>query len=297
MNRNERYGPSIEALRTFLAVAECGNVTHAADRLGRTQSAVSVQIRKLEDGLNAHLFERRARGMALTADGRKLLPAARRTLSEVSHVQSMFAEPLHGRIRVGIPDDYDDTVLERALADFGQSHADVEIFARSGCTSRFVDAIRDNELDIAVISSPHATSGDVFSSEPTVWAASETFNLERDMPVPLAILDRDCWWRDMPANALEQCGRSWKIAYQSESFASLRAAVRAGLAVGTLPQSCIEAGMKVLSGKHGFPPLATANRVICISETAPADLTSAMADAIRKATVQGRNLSATQSSK
>lgn len=284
MMKNERYGPSNEGLRAFLEVAECGNVTHAADRLGRTQSAVSVQIRKLEEGLGVRLFERQARGVVPTADGHKLVPAARRALAEMQRVSALFAEPLSGRIRVGIPDDYDDTILERALADFSERHSNVEIFARSGCTSGFPDAIRRHELDIAVCSGPDPAAGDVFSREPTVWAASEALTLKRGEPVPLAVLDRNCWWREAPSDALERAGRPWRTAYQSESFASLRAAIRAGLAVGALPKSCLEHGMKQLPEKDGFPRLPAANRVIHTSTRAPAELTGAMAEAIRKAT-------------
>ena len=106
MNQIERLDIDAAALRTFLAVAEAGNVTHAAAALGRTQSAVSVQLRKLEAALAVRLFDRRARGMGLTEAGETLLPAARRALAEVERIAGLFAQPLSGRIRVGIPDDY-----------------------------------------------------------------------------------------------------------------------------------------------------------------------------------------------
>ncbi len=289
MNKIERLVPSSELLKTFLVVVECENVTHAAAMLGRTQSAVSVQIRKLEDTLCVRLFERQARGMILTEDGRKLLPAASRALSEMQRVGALFAGSLRGRIRVGIPDDYNDTILERVLVDFANTHPDVEIFARSGCTSRFADAVRNNDLDVAVCSGSTAIDGDVFSSEPTVWAGGDAFSLAGDEPVPLAILDRTCWWRDMPADALDRAGRTWKIAYLSESFGSVRAAIRSGLAVGALPESNLEAGMKVLSAADGFPPLEPSQRTILVNPKAPAPLVSAMADAIRKAALHARN--------
>lgn len=283
MNKYERNMPSSELLRTFLAVVECENVTHAASELGRTQSAISVQLRKLEDTIGLRLFERQARGMRLTEDGRKLLPAARRVISELQRVGTLFAEPLRGRIRVGLPDDYCDTVLERALVDFKQRHPGVEVSARSGCTSGFGDAIRRNELDVAVCSGATVEAGERISSEPTIWAASSTFCVDLDAPVPLAILDRNCWWRDIPSNALDSVGVKWKVAYSSESFASIKSAIRAGLAIGVLPQSVLETSMAMLTEVDGFPPLEPSQRAILLGTEAPRELAAAMANAIRGA--------------
>ena len=106
MTPAERFQLDPDWLRTFLAVAEKRNVTRAADALGRTQSAVSVQLRKLESALSTKLFQRQARGMALTEAGHALVPAARRALDELDRIGDLFSAPLSGRLRVGIPDDY-----------------------------------------------------------------------------------------------------------------------------------------------------------------------------------------------
>jgi DNA-binding transcriptional LysR family regulator len=103
MKQNERSRLDSDLLQTFLVVAEARNITRAADRLGRTQSAISVQIQKLEDALSAKLFRREARGMTLTEAGEALLPAARRALGEIERIGDLFAKPLLGRVRVGIP--------------------------------------------------------------------------------------------------------------------------------------------------------------------------------------------------
>jgi len=116
MKQNERSRIDSDLLQTFLIVAEARNITRAADRLGRTQSAISVQIHKLEDVLSAKLFHREARGMTLTEAGEALLPAARRALCEIDRIGDLFAKPLLGRVRVGIPEDYGTSVLEKVLA-------------------------------------------------------------------------------------------------------------------------------------------------------------------------------------
>lgn len=280
MQNYERLMASSGHLRTFLAVVESGNVTHAADLLGRTQSTISVQIKQLEETLAVRLFQRQARGVVLTEQGRRLLPAARRAMEELQRVGDLFGDPLRGQIRVGIPDDYDETILERLLVSFARRHPEVEIFAQSGCTSKFPDAIRTNKLDLAVCSGRSMGDGEPLSSEPNVWAARKGFALAPDAPVPLAILDRACWWRDIPTAALDTAQRSWNLAYSSESFASLRAAIRAGLAVGVVPRNTLEESMMVLTEREGFPPLPPSQRVILTNREAPEELTSAMSEAI-----------------
>ena len=286
MIKNERTAPNSEWLRSFVVIAECGNLTHAAERLNKTQSAVSVQLRKLEDTLGVSLFKRHVRGMALSESGEKLLPAARRALAELRRTANLFDHSLTGCIRVGIPDDFDDTILEFALAAFSERNPDVEIITVSGCTSGYAKAVERGELDVAVCSGSDQMPGIPLPPEPTVWASSSTFVFDHDAPVPLALLDRDCWWRTMPARALEQAGRLWKYTYKSESFSSLRAAIRAGLAVGALPMGSVTEEMRILSDEEQMPLLPSSMRGILIGQEAPTDLAAAMANALRNAVVR-----------
>ena len=272
-----------DLLRTFIVIAECGNLTQAASRLNRTQSAVSVQLRKLEEGLRVTLFERGARGMRLSPAGEQLLPAACRTLAEFERTARLFETPLSGRLRVGIPDDYDDTVFEAALADFSNRNPGVEIVVESGCTSSFARAVAGGGLDIAICSAPESVPGEPLLSEPTVWVTHERMALTESDEVPLALLDRGCPWCRLPTEALKRAGRGWRVVYSSQSFSSLRSAIRAGLAVGVLPLGCVEPGMRILSSTDGFPELPSSNRAILIGKAAQSDLAEAMAEAIRGA--------------
>ncbi|MEM7669198.1 MAG: LysR family transcriptional regulator [Pseudomonadota bacterium] len=283
MNENERPLMDTDLLRTFVVIAHAGNLTVAAGHLSRTQSAVSVQLRKLEDGLGATLFNRTPKGMTLTAQGEALLPRARALLAEIRKTGALFADPLTGSIRVGLPDDFDATVLERILAGFARQHPGVNVIASSGCTSRYPAAIRDGALDIAVYSAPDNHEGDPLGDERTIWAAGSEFRIAPDEPVPLATLDRACWWRDLPAETLDRVGRSHVIAFRSSSFTSLQAAVRAGIAVGILPARSLCPKTRELRLKDGFPELPLSRRSIVVSAAAPADLTGAMATAIRNA--------------
>ena len=283
MNEIERQTLNSDQLKSFVTIAESGNLTMASTLLCRTQSAISVQLRKLESELDVSLFHRTPKGMVLTDAGEKLLPAAHRVLSELDQARALFAQALTGRIRIGIPDDFDDAILEQTLAAFARKHPGVEILATSGCTSGFPDAVNAGALDVAVYSGPKDCIENPFSTERLVWAAGKSMILDRGQPVPLAILDRSCWWKDIPINALAPVSRDYVTAFKSSSFSSLKAAIRAGFAVSVLPEPCLEESMRRLTSADGFPDLPEASRTILVNEDAPEPLAGAMSAAIREA--------------
>lgn len=281
MNKNERYLLNTELLQTFKIIADVGNLTLAAEHLHRTQSAISVQVRKLEAELGVKLFERKPRGMVLTDAGEKLLPKARSILDELKQTTSLFETPLSGSIRVGIPDDFSDIALEKILNEFAHSHPGVDVIATSGCTSGFPKAVQNNQIDVAVASNPEDDEGIPLYEEKIVWATKTDTQFNDQKPVPLAILDRSCWWRNAPIEALNSVGRGYNITFRSSSFTSIQAAIRAGFAVGILPASSICERMSVLSKRDGFPELPVSKRSILIGSRISSDLSSAMIEAIK----------------
>lgn len=284
MNINKRSTIDSDLLRTFLAVAEAGNVTYAANVLGRTQSAISVQIRKLENALSVRLFDRQARGMALTEQGHALLPAAQKAVFELDRIGDLFSKPLTGRIRAGIPDDYGTHILEKVLASFAERHPGVEVFVRCEFSVNFPEAIRRGDLDLAIYAAePTASIGKLLFKEPTVWAANAAMALDPNEPVPLALFNRDCWWRDAATDALEKAGHSYRVAYSSESVAGVKAAIGAGLAVGVLAVSTVDDTMRVLGKREGYPPLPSSSLVLLQSEKADTIVAQAMESALRSA--------------
>jgi len=198
MNGNERIPIDSDLLLTFVRIAECGTLTVAAGKLARTQSAISVQLRKLEDSLGAKLFTRTAKGMVLTPAGETLLSRANMIIADIRETAQLFQEPLTGSIRVGLPDDFDEDVLERILARFSRTHPGIQVLARSGCTSGYADAIQNSELDVAVCSGLTELGGVALGSDEIVWAASRGRVWSKVDPVPLAVLERPCYWRDLP---------------------------------------------------------------------------------------------------
>ncbi|MEM0978295.1 MAG: LysR family transcriptional regulator [Pseudomonadota bacterium] len=284
MNEIERLSIDSDLLLTFVHIAECGNLTVAAGKLARTQSAISVQLRKLEDGLGVKLFTRTAKGMVLTPSGQTLLSKAKPILNEIRETAQLFRKPLTGSIRVGLPDDFDNELLEQILIEFSRAHPEVQVLAQSGCTANYKAAIQSDELDIAVCSGIDDPGADVLNSEEIVWATGENFVWNKpENTVPIAVLDRTCHWRDLPVKLLDGIGRPYRMAFQSASFQSLKSALRSGIAIGLLHKSSVGHGFQILAEKDGLPAPPRTFRYIVRSGRAPTDLVAAMESAIRNA--------------
>ena len=255
MNSSQRLDTDL--LRTFLTVARHGNVTRGAEALHRTQSAVSIQIKRLEESLAARLFRREPRGVSLTEAGERLRAAAERIVGDLDEtVQTFRADPTGGLVRVGIPEEYGAEVLPTILADFSVRFPAVEVFVRCGFSVEFPEAIRRGELDLAVFADCRSFGqSDTLIRDPIAWVASRPWRCRDEEPVPLALFDRACAWRDVAIQALEDAGQPYRIVFSSESTAGIKAAIATGLAVGVLARSTLETSMLVLGREHGLPPL------------------------------------------
>lgn len=247
-------GPDSELLRTFLSVAEHGNTTKAAAATNRTQSSVSLRIKKLEQLLGVELFQRSTRGMKLNQSGRALRPTAQRVIDDVDQLAAGFRERLAGTVRIGIPDDYGRFVLENVLAQFSGRHPDVVVSVTCGCSGAFPALIDASDLDLAIYSAPPSESADAFFTEPVVWAAHHDLALNRDDVLPLALFDRACWWSDVPTTALADAERPARVLFSSASHDGIRAAISARLAVGILPRSVLPPGVIELADLPALPP-------------------------------------------
>jgi DNA-binding transcriptional LysR family regulator len=246
-----------DLLRTFLTVARHGNVTRGAEALHRTQSAVSIQVKRLEECLAVTLFRREPRGVSLTEAGERLWLAAERIVNDLDQtVRTFRADPIGGLVRVGIPDEYGTDVLPTILADFTARFPAVEVFVQCGFSVDFPDAVKRGELDLAVFADARGTAlSDKLIQDPTVWVASRQYECRDQEPVPLALFERACWWRDMAIEALEEAGQQYRIVFSSESVAGIKAAIATGLAVGVLARSTVESSTHILDEQHGFPRL------------------------------------------
>lgn len=244
-------------LRSLVAIAETGSFTAAASRVHRTQSAVSMQMRKLETQLGRKLFVRAGREARLTSDGELLLAQARRILKVQAEALAVFERTsLAGEVRIAAPDDYASTFMPGILVRFAASHPLVRVDLRALPSHEAALQVARGEVDLALVTQGHGESGgEVLHREPLVWVAARGHCLHEADPLPLAVYHERCAFRRLAVTALDAIGRPWRVAYSSQSIAGIYAAVETGLAVGTILPSNLRPGLVVLGAAEGLPPL------------------------------------------
>lgn len=253
-----------ELLRTFLAIAETGSFTRGAERIFRSQPAVSLQIKRLEEILGSPVFERRARGVELSPLGERLRPAAERIVGLLDETAAeLRSDAVRGRVHIGIPDEYARSILPGVIARFAQAHPHVEVSVRCGFSTDFPDLLERGELDLAVHAVEAEREGSVrLRKEKTVWATSARHPAHERRPLPVALFDRACWWRERAVEALETSGICYRVAFSSESVNGVMAAIEAGAAVGLLSESSLGEGLRALTAEQGFADLPSSMLVL-----------------------------------
>ncbi len=271
-----------ELLRTFVAVADVGGFTRATKVVHRTQSTISMQMKKLEEILGQALFLREARGVKLTPDGLTFLENARRIVTLLDQAEKSFeSKHVKGIVKIGIPEEYGLTKLPNILANFSENHPNVQISVRCEPSENFVQYIDRKELDLAVVvSDPGYERGAILFHDPTVWVTSKQHLTHEMEPLPLAVFESGCLWRDWALRALEQVDRNYRIVYSSASVSGVQAAVTSGLAVAVLGQSTLPIGVRSLTQNEGFPKLPGVNVTLQKSEERQSEAVEYMVTAI-----------------
>ena len=238
----------IDLLRTFSAVADCGSFTGAAEIVSRTQSAVSLQVKRLEEAVGRRLLERTSRSLALTPAGATLLGYARRMLElNDESVRRVAEPPVQGVFRLGITEYFVPAELPHLLARFAAAYPGVQLEVRMGLSGELREAMRAGALDAAIVRLGARESQKALWKEPQKWVAAEAFEAG-DGPLLLVLLPEPCVLRQHAIDAMKHAKRRWRLAFTGSSMASVRAAVVAGLGVSIIPRSSIVPGMRVLAG-------------------------------------------------
>jgi DNA-binding transcriptional LysR family regulator len=252
----------IDQLKTFVAIAETGSFTRAAEVVHKTQSAVSMQMKRLEERIGRPIFEREGRASKLTNEGERLLDYARRIVKlSAEAVSSISKAGLSGGVKLGVPDDYADRYLPEIMARFSRSHPDVELTVQCEPTIELDRLIDRGDLDLAIVTHDAASRpSEVIRRERMLWVSSSRHAVHQEEPLPLALTrplgtERECPWRRAALPLLENLGRPYRILYTSRNSSALGAAVLAGLAVSVFPESALRPGMRVLGPSDGFPAL------------------------------------------
>jgi len=268
----------IDQLRTFVAIAETGSFTRAAEVVHKTQSAVSMQMKRLEERIERPIFARDGRASKLTEDGQRLLDYARRLVKLNAETVAAFSEAaLSGRVRLGVPDDYADRYLPEIMARFSRAYPGVELTVLCEPTVDLLERIDGNELDLAIVTNCESKrASETFRRERLLWVTSNRHSIHTEEPLPLALGRPSCQWRRTAIEQLESIGRPYRVLYSSSNAGAVAAAVLAGLAVSVLAESGLRPGMRVLTAADGFPDLPSCR----IGLVRNAHASSALAEAL-----------------
>ncbi|KAB0677527.1 LysR family transcriptional regulator [Aureimonas leprariae] len=273
-----------DLLRTFVAVHDTGSFTRAAGIVGRTQSAVSLQIKRLEELIGHSLFERGPRGVRLTQSGRELLENARRVVSLLDETAGAFRTPaLQGRVRIGLPEEYGHAVLGQALSKFARLHPSVDITARYGRSDGNMAGIDRGDLDLAVVFDwQDRSDAEVLMIDPTVWTTSDAYGMHKRTPLPIALYTNSGWCTDFALKSLEKRNAPYRVVYTSDTSGGLKLAVSSGLAITPLSRSNIPVGCRELTADEGFSQIDASRVVLKRNPRLANAAVEGMAEALQK---------------
>lgn len=258
------------ALKSFIAIAETGTFSHAADTVGRTQSAVSLQIKKLEDSLGCSLFERTSRSVKLTEQGEIFLGYAKRIIELQWEAHSRLKEPdVEGEIRLGTPEDFATHYLPEVLATFRKYHPRVQLNVSCDLTLHLLTGFDQGEFDVVLVKRDpgRVKGGSKVWREPLVWVAADHWKPERNLSLVLS--PQPCIYRARALAALDRAKKPWHISYTSPSLAGTLAAVKAGLGITVLPAAMVPAGLHPIRKEMKLPELADAEIALIKREGLP----------------------------
>ncbi|MCM2439634.1 LysR family transcriptional regulator [Agrobacterium vitis] len=246
-----------DALASFVAVAETGSFTAAAERLGRTQAAVSMAIGKWEERLDLRLFDRGHRRVTLTPIGERLLGYARRIRAiEDEALATLLEGRNESRVRLGMPDDYLTLFGTALMQRFAPQHPKVNLDLQYDFSHHLEGMVESRELDIAIITqSPAEPKGELIRLERQVWCAAPNRYPEQSSTVQLALFPDGCRSRPQVLAALDRADRRWRIVYSSSDIAGIQLAVHSGDLLTVLPETAVPANWRKLGGDDGLPEL------------------------------------------
>ncbi len=248
----------LDLLRSFVSVVDAGGFTRAGERVHRTQSTVSQQIKRLEDDVGRPLLNRIGKQVTLTEDGERLLSYARRILALAEEARDVLGRPeAEGAVRLGIPEDFAAYRLTKLLAGFARSRPGLRLDVRADQSIYLRRDLERGDLDLALLKRDAGEKGGIAVwPERVHWVTSKTDPVDPQLKsVPLIFFPSGCLYRTRAIHAIETTGRAWHMAYSSSSLSGIQAAVAAGLGLSILPDIAIQPEHRVLTEKDGFAPI------------------------------------------
>jgi DNA-binding transcriptional LysR family regulator len=272
-----------DLLRAFVTVAETNSFTKASERLFRTQAAISMQVKRLEERIGKPIFVRSRRGLTLTSEGDFLMAYAQRILHLNDEVFANLSLPrLDGIVRIGTPDDYATILMPDVLSMFAKAFPEVQVDVACDNGVNLIREVQAGRLDLGLITQQvGAKEGEVIREEQLHWITSVGKSPHTLDPLPLALFPNGCVCRDIALRTLKDTDRSWKIVFASSTIAAILAAVTAGVAVSVMEESVIPDGARKLGEAEGFPKLSKVEIALYRAPGRPSRPAVVLADHIR----------------
>jgi len=250
----------LELLKTLVAIADTGNFSSAAESIYRTPSAVSMQIKRLEELVGKPLFTRDSRSVSPTPEGEALLAHGRRMLSLNHEMVVRFLDPeIKGTVRLGAPDDVAERSLPNMLQRFAATHCCVNVDVVVDTSVNLRQKIKNKEIDLCLFATSleavKKSKSEVVVREPLVWAGAKNGVAWEKNPIPISVWEEGCSWRAIAIESLKKSKRDFRIAFMSAHISGQRAAMLADLAIAPIPLSACGNGIIQLTKEHGLPKL------------------------------------------
>jgi DNA-binding transcriptional LysR family regulator len=276
----------LDVMKTFIAIADTGNFTTAAEAVFRTPSAVSMQIKKLEETLGVAIFRRDARSVSLTHHGEILLAYAKRLISLNNEAVSRFVEPeMNGIVKLGAPDDIGELMLPGILRHLSETWPQLAIDVTIESSANLHRGVEEGRLDLTLynfLNAVRADPAEKVMSERLVWVGRKHGQAHLKKPLPISVWDSGCIWRTKALEELAKAEIEFRIAYFCGSHMGQTAAIRADIAIAPLARFLVRDDMVVLGERDGLPDLGTYDIGLAVRKGA-SQPALAVADYVRSA--------------
>ena len=277
-----------ELLRSFVLIAEGESVTRTAERIGRTQSAVSMQMRRLEGMLGEDLLRRGHRGLEPTSKGAWLLERARTLLALNEEIIANFRAPaLTGQVRLGSPDDYALQWLPGILARFARTHPGIEVDVLCMSSEELARRLESGHVDLTLLTEGHGRDGEEVWRGPLRWVGPQGTTLHKRDPLPLAAAHPGCPWRRAALEALGREGRRVRVSYNSTTQSGCFAVALAGLALTISTPTRLPPGLAWMGTAEGLPEMPLMGILLAVGDGPLSPGAEALIGAIRQGFAQG----------
>jgi DNA-binding transcriptional LysR family regulator len=252
-------------MRTLLAAVESGSFAGAARKVGRSESAVSLQLKRLEEQIGEPVFLRAGKLMTLTGSGKRLVEYAQRLIDLNDEALSVTSEnAIDGTVKLGVPHDVAETWLPAVVAAFRRSFPCAILEVIEGRSAILLNRLADTQLDLAVVFTANRPTNAIWSAElPMVWIGRSDFSLKRNAPLQLAAFDPPCFFRAAAIASLDRADMDWAIGYASNTLPDLWSAVNLGLGVAVRTPAAVPVGLSILNAGRGLPELPPLHVSLC----------------------------------